>query len=96
MIPVEEYEKMKKATVEPKKVAEKVGKRYAKALFNEAVSAGSLDAIYADLGLIYATNELIYDCWSFVASNSRPNTFCAISRENLLTSFFTSAKAAFF
>ena len=28
--------------------AEKVGKRYAKALFNEAVSAGSLDAIYAD------------------------------------------------
>lgn len=35
--------------------AEKVGKRYAKALFNEAVSAGSLDAIYADLGLIDAT-----------------------------------------
>ncbi len=35
--------------------AEKVGKRYAKALFDEAAKAGSLDAIYADLGLIDAT-----------------------------------------
>lgn len=35
--------------------AEKVGKRYAKALFDEAAKAGSLDAIYADFGLIDAT-----------------------------------------
>ena len=35
--------------------AEKVGKRYAKALFDEAVSAGSLDAICADLELINTT-----------------------------------------
>lgn len=35
--------------------AEKVGKRYAKALFDETVKTGSLDAIYADLGLIDAT-----------------------------------------
>ena len=35
--------------------AEKVGKRYAKALFGEAAKTGSLDAIYADLGLIDVT-----------------------------------------
>jgi len=35
--------------------AEKLSKRYAKAIFDEAVSTGSLDAIYADLGLIDAT-----------------------------------------
>src|SRR6187402_665295 len=35
--------------------AEKLSKRYAKAIFDEAVSTGSLDAIYADLGLIDST-----------------------------------------
>lgn len=35
--------------------AEKVGKRYAKALFDEASKEGSLDLIYADLGVITAT-----------------------------------------
>jgi F-type H+-transporting ATPase subunit delta len=35
--------------------AEKLSKRYAKALFDESVSSGSLDAIYADLGLIDST-----------------------------------------
>ena len=35
--------------------AEKISKRYAKALFDESVSTNSLDAIYADLGLIDAT-----------------------------------------
>lgn len=34
---------------------EKVGKRYAKALFDEAVKTGSLDIIYADLGLLDST-----------------------------------------
>jgi len=35
--------------------AEKVGKRYAKALFDEAVQTGSLDAVYADLSLLDTT-----------------------------------------
>ena len=35
--------------------AEKLSKRYAKALFDETISKGSLDAVYADLGLIDAT-----------------------------------------
>jgi F-type H+-transporting ATPase subunit delta len=34
---------------------EKVAKRYAKALFDETVKTGSLDAIYADLNLISST-----------------------------------------
>ncbi|MEN9447752.1 MAG: hypothetical protein RJA25_1042 [Bacteroidota bacterium] len=32
--------------------AEKVGKRYAKALFDEAVQSGSLDNVYVDLNLL--------------------------------------------
>lgn len=32
--------------------AEKVGKRYAKALFDEATQTGSLDAVYADLNVL--------------------------------------------
>lgn len=35
--------------------SEKVGKRYAKALFDEAIKNGALDAIYADLNLLDAT-----------------------------------------
>lgn len=35
--------------------AEKLSKRYAKALFDESVSTNSLDVIYADLGLIDST-----------------------------------------
>jgi F-type H+-transporting ATPase subunit delta len=35
--------------------AEKLSKRYAKAIFDEAVSTNSLNTIYADLGLIDAT-----------------------------------------
>lgn len=35
--------------------AEKLSKRYAKALFDESVSTNTLDVIYADLGLIDST-----------------------------------------
>lgn len=35
--------------------AEKVGKRYAKALFDESAKAGTLDAVYADLNLLDTT-----------------------------------------
>ena len=34
---------------------EKIAGRYAKALFNESVSAGSLDIIYADLNFLKST-----------------------------------------